>query len=391
MLHDIAPSLLSVFSVLFITLFCTCVAPDANAAPAPSQKTNAEKIAELKNQTALVEAETAALTAKKEKITAETDLSKARFGDVPTSGYKGEVEAKTGAGNAEALLLGSAALNKIAEKFAQQLKDDNPRITEGATLLIFETAKIPDFRALQYFNAMHEALSLQAKPATKGPVPGLDLESIEQDTRMPSLSSIGTLLQGAQNLLSFVKTDYTFSNVEIDAEETMLLHAVAGCFRKVCKGCRTSAISKINVELPDYYNPAAAVLPHAINAKLSDLYSWAKTSAEAKEWIKKLTTPDDKGNTLLAEVARQAAIQQKLESPNTYMVAVRLHKISGSSYTKKGFFSSLFTIPFSVMGGAVASYVAWEGMNGAVVSSMLLPWHGGYKSISEIQKIVNNE
>jgi hypothetical protein len=70
------------------------------------------------------------------------------------------------------------------------------------------------------------------------------------------------------------------------------------------------------------------------------------------------------------------------------MVVVKLNNIGGTAYTKKNLWSSIGANPFYVMGSVVASYTMFD-IDGNVISSQLLPWHGGYHSVSKVQEIID--
>ena len=115
---------------------------------------------------------------------------------------------------------------------------------------------------------------------------------------------------------------------------------------------------------------------------------WTIVSDAIDAWSKTATTADDKGNVPLATVLRQAAIRQKLDSGAAFMV-VQVYQAAGTAYTKKNIASSLWGNPFFIMGGAVAGYSLFDGKSGRVISSALVPLHGGYLSVDEVESLVN--
>jgi hypothetical protein len=139
-----------------------------------------------------------------------------------------------------------------------------------------------------------------------------------------------------------------------------------------------------------------AALPNdeALKTKLQKakdaLAIWKAISDALDAWVKQVTSADDKGTIPLVSILRQSVIKQKLDS-GASLVTIQLYKMVGTGYTKKNLWSSLGSNPFFVAGGAVAGYIALDGKNGSIISSMLLPVHGGYYSVSDIQERVNNE
>lgn len=338
---------------------------------------SSKKITALEEQTKLDKAETAALIAKKERETAENDLLKAQLGTITNSGIAGEATTGDKAGKAEAMLLGAVALNEIANQFASQIKQDLP---DGKTLLLLPSDESFQFNELRVFNTSYALLERQ------------DRRTETQDKSL-GIHRAGPAADMVKNLLSLFKTDYKFSGVDIDSADDMLLNALANALK-------TEYSEAVSIELPRFYNRGIYDIPGDLMDKISDLNTWAKEKAaenkptqraeEAKTLLTNLSAVDnDKKSTMFSKVVLQSVLQKKIQQSNTYLVLVQPTKLSGSMYTKKNLWSSLGSNPFHVMGGAVASYTVIEGSSGKVMSSRMLPVHGGYHSVSSIQKIVN--
>lgn len=344
---------------------------------AAATKTDSDAIAALDQRAKIAEKEAAALTAEKEAVTAANNLLKAQLGTITDSGIKGEAVIDIKAGKAEAMLLGSVALNEIANKFAVQIKRDIPA---GATLLLFQSSESFDFYELRVFNTSYDLLKKQ-KEAT------VDKGVVRFSPAI--IASIGPVADMVKNMLSMFKTDYAFSGVDIELADEMLLSALTNSLKKQYS-------DSITVELPKVYNPSIYKTPDILIEKLANLSQWAnettKRAEEAKTLLTQLAAVDtDKKGTMFSRVVQQTVLQEKMQQSNTYLVILQPSKLSGSLYTKKSLWSSLGSNPFHVMGGAVASYTALDGISGKVISSMMLPVHGGYHSVSDIQRIVNGE
>jgi hypothetical protein len=298
---------------------------------------------------------------------------------ITNSGIKGEATIDDKAGKTEALLLGTVALNEIADKFAAQIKRDIPVVD---TLLLFPSTEIFDFTELRVFNTFYDLLNQQA---TAPPRP----RNERGDKLADPVTTVSFGADVVKNFLSLFKTDYSFSGVDISIPDDMFLSALANSLRH--------QYPDSVVELPKIYNPNSYKTPEGLIKKLVNLSTWANESESekskgAKALISLLSTVDAvKKSTLFAEVVRQGMLQEKMKQGNTFIVLLQPTRLSGSLYTKKNLWSSLGSNPFHVMGGAVASYTVLNGFSGKVVSSMLLPVHGGYHSVSDIQKIVNGE
>lgn len=374
MFIDIYPSSLTLFLLAFFTL--SVIAGEQDHAQAADNAAS-KKIAELEEKEKIDKAETAALKAETEKITATSELFKAQLGSITNSGIAGEAKIDDKAGKAEAMLLGTVALNEIADKFAVQIKLDIP---DGETLLLFPSSETFEFTELCVFNASYNLLEQQTAP----------LPVVRDFRSISPVTAIGVGADVVKNLLSLFKTDYSFSGVDISLTDDMLLSALANSLRHQYP-------RSVTVELPKVYNPKICEISCSLIAKLDNLTKWAnepesEKSKGAKALITLISTIDTvKKSTMFAEIVRQNALQEKIMQPKTYIVLLQPSKLSGSLYTKKNLWSSLGSNPFYVMGGAVASYTVLESISGKVVSSMLLPVHGGYHSVSDIQRIVNGE
>jgi hypothetical protein len=289
------------------------------------------------------------------------------------------------------------------------------------SILLFGSASFPDFLALIVQETQYEAIKQALAKAQADANPGA-LSKYAVATPL-TVAAIGLGLDALNKILAFAKTDYKFANVDVASSDAMLLSELAG---------RLSARNLV-VELPYTFlaNPVAATNPALQRA--IDIYGWgvdakktvkrfqeiqaaiekllAATPADAQlktdlqtakdavttwvtfgdaidAWSKTATTVDDKGATPLATVVRQAAIRQKLDNGASFLV-VQVHKVAGTTYTKKNILSSLGGNPFFVMGGSVASYTLFDGKTGRVLGSSLTPLHGGYLSVDELKATVN--
>lgn len=382
----------------------------------------ADQSAAAKAAKDVADAQTAAANAQKAQVEAELAAVKAKIGEIPPSGYSGAVDLGTNAGNAEATLLGAAAVNQVAMKFAERIKADR---ASRSVLLLSTPGTLPDFQLLMTFNAQLDAVRaavIAARESTKKQVEDVSKAGVQ----LESIAALGLGLDAVNKLLAFAKGDYKFIGIDVASNDAMLLSALAQ---------QLKAGGAVSVEIPAVYFPDAFAASNAVLKKITDIYQWsteakrhartfeaAQTAiekqlagkaddeelknrlAEAKRalgtwksvsdtidgWVKQITVADDKGNVVLASILRQSALKQKLDGGAALLV-VQLHKVAGTGYTKKSFVSSLFGInPFFVMGGAVAGYVALDGKSGQAFSSMLLPMHGGYHSVSDVQDIVGN-
>src|SRR6185369_9792896 len=210
---------------------------------------------------AVAEAQTAAANAQKAQYEAQAAALKAKFGDIPDSGYGGTATAAAGAGNAEASLLGAKALQAIAARIAAEVClavsaqagacsaptsgagsstagapaaapviDAQPIVAAAAaasapSILVFGATTVPDFQALTAFKAQYAFLEGVFNRATTAAPPG-DV-SARVTTFLAPVAAIGLGLDAINKLLAFAKTDYTFAALEVTGTDAMLLTAVA--------------------------------------------------------------------------------------------------------------------------------------------------------------------
>jgi len=398
---------------------------------------SADEIGAAKAAKELAELQKAKAEAEKAIAEASNATTKAKFGDVPISGFTGAVELGANSGSTEALLLASAAVRIAAKEMAVAIGNSKP--VTMTKVMLYTSSTVPDFQALASFRAQREGFKASfdaTNEATKDAPKGGGLAA--------SVTTVGLALDAAGKLLNFFKTDFKFQNFEIATSDSMLLAAVAGELQALTQPVRAQAptlyqagiagelqqtvVDDIKDALGRAQQALLRMAPHlaaekereprvaallkikadeakpkaerdsaaAEAAKLQDEIQRAREAAalwkaladRIDTWSTKLATPDDKGQIPLAAVVRQAAVQAELEG-GAALVVLQLHKAAGTGYTKKNLLSSIFANPFFVMGGAVASMTAINGVTGDVFASALVPVHGGYHSVSDVQAVVN--
>ena len=385
------------------------------AALDPAKQTEAAQVAAVKTAKDTADAQTATANAQKAQSEAELAALKKRFGDFQGSGIGGAAEVTGSAGSAEATLLGSVAVNRIATHFADSLKSSKL----PSDFVFVTSTTVPDFQALTAFEVQFLAIKTAIDTAKL-----ITSVKPEENAAMQteSVATIGLGLDAVSKILSFAKTDYKFVNFELSSTDSMLMRALAGMLSGVKTVqipavyvadvtaatnqvmTRAGEINKGAVEAKGrikFYEAAQVefekrlvatpndpTLKEGLQKAKTSLATWKAVSEAVDAWSKQLTAADDKGNSLIATVARQSAIRRKLDA-GAAMVIIELHKVAGTGYTKKNLWSSLGANPFFVMGGAVASYVVLDGVTGTVLDAQLQPFHGGYYSISDVRGAVN--
>ena len=193
-------------------------------APDPS---NDDAINAAKAAQQLAEAQKAAADAQKARAEAELAAFKATVGEVPASGYNGNVELKNLAGTTESALLAAKAVQVAAMKIAAHL----PKQSGKRTILLFPATELPSFQAYLTFSAqatmvetsLQNALQASANnstspPGSPAPVPAF----------VPIVGGAGVALAAVNNLLSYFRTDYSVGGISLSLDESLLVHALSG-------------------------------------------------------------------------------------------------------------------------------------------------------------------
>ena len=375
-------------------------------------------------QKAVAEAQKAAAEAQKSEAEAKLAAMKASIGEVPTSGYTGGVELKEKAGATEAALLAAKAITQATSTVATVI---SPKVEK--TILLYAAADVPNFQALIAFRAQ-VAIVKKSFENAKAASDKADETAPGPRAIAPIPGGAGLALEAVNQLLGFFRTDYAIGGVELSLEDSLLLHALAGCLAEKGK----------QVQLPAVYNPGA-LLPNAstgITEELTDLASSkneaqntasrhekvaaAFTSQAEKEpdlrkkeqlqknaaihksaadaakaavtlhdaFFNKLTTADDKGIVPLTSVIRDQPVAKGLLDGN-YLLVTKLQKSGGGYYTKKNMWTLFGGMPLYHMGGVVVSYVLLNGKDGTVLVSGVVPVHGGFVKATNLQKWVNDD
>ncbi len=389
------------------------------------------RVAAANAAAAVAQAEKAAAEARKAQAEAELAAFKAQVGEVPASGYKGEVALRDKAGTMEAALLAARATEIAAKEIAGAVAGavTAPKAEGGRAsgILLFGAGEVPTFQALISFRAqtaivkkaLDDAIDSSRKADSAAPEPGVRVF-------VPPAAAVGLGLEAANKLLGYFRTDYSVGGVELTWDDSLLVQAVADRLHG----------KPLEVRLPAFYDPAALGDPSAAilarltelskaeavakglaphNEKLSKRFddlagkeadpkqkerllenaALHRAAADALEGaatladglFAKLGTPDDKGAIPLVAATREAAIQDAL-SQGSYLLAVKLHRSGGANYTKSNMWTFFGGMPFFHMGGVVAGFVLVDGPTGRVLASGVVPIHGGFVKAGDVQGTV---
>lgn len=381
----------------------------------PTKKANEEAIEAANSAKATAEA-------KKSQSDAESAAFKAKFGEIPDAGIRGSVELGDKAGSMETALLAARAIEKSGESIADAVKDS---LKESTVLLIFPAGEAPDLKALSGFRALRPTLlnqftqALTASERAKRP-------SVE----VPIVPAIGVALSTVTKLLSFFASDFKVGGSELTADSALLAEVVGGKIRPLLKTDTEVRLKTIFSPIdPSTYEEffAAELKP------LSDMYATVLEAIRDREHdisilTEKLTkitgdTPQDHVTKLslsegiklhqsaleklrsttqayemlmskllgpdggLEVLVRQFEVSSLLNGNNSYVLLVKTHKAGGSHYVEKNLWTSFGSMPFKVMGGVVVSYSLFKGKAGNLVLSGVVPVHGGFQKVKNLEKL----
>ena len=401
----------NIFTTITAAVALTGIVPMANGQETP----DAEEIQKWKDDKVRYEAEKAAHDAKKAAAEAKLAALKAQIGEVPDSGYSGDVTVGEKAGETEAALLSAKAVVDAAQKIAGEIpkKSSSGGNCENSKpkILLYSAAQTPNFQAYVMFNTQLGVVNAVLDGAGTAPD---GFRSRVEKRKGVSFAAPGLALSALNKILGYFRTDYAVSGVALTFQDSMLVHALAG---KVAERC-------YDVQLPAVYNPAvhsastSAIVKkivslaeeqqrlklrsehHHTEAKKEDVLDEYKTKhldaaqvldaavALCDAFFSKLTTPVN-GKTPLSDVVLQTALVEILKQGGCLLI-VKIQQAGGGHYTKKNLWTFFGRLPFFHMGGAVVSYVLINGCDGSVKKSGVVPIHGGFKKADKVEKHLKN-
>ena len=386
--------------------------PDLATPPFPDwerlKKDADQRQAEANTAKAVADTLKSAADASKAQSDAALAALKARVGEVPDSGYTGDVALKDRAGAVEAALQGARAVRIAATRIADRVRAVRQDPTRA--LLVFGAKELPTFAALTAFRVQVALVSQafeEASAASQALVGGV----APPMTSALTASAAGLTLDAVNKLLGFFKTDYTVGGVELALGDALLVHAVAATL---------IAAGEANVQVPATYNPAAAAggrvleplvalsrarqrglrLIQQHESRLTALATSGGTEATAHDvaavelWkaaialhdamSARLATVDDKGTTSLVAIVREATVAEAL-SGGADVLIVTVHASGGTFYTTKNLWTALGRMPFYHAGGAVTGFLLLEGETGRALAGDIVPVHSGFLTSSALQ------
>ena len=363
---------------------------EAKLAPAPADAAAAAKTAKD-----LAEAEKAAAEAKKAQAEAELAALKVSFGEVPSSGISGTVEARDGTGELEAALLAVKAVQEATNTIATSVMTS---VTRGSTIVIVGEADVPTFASLRAYETEVALVKEILNKAIAAATPTKE-EAVAKEA-VPLPGAAGLALDAASKLLSFFRTDFVVKGLTVSLEDSVAVNAVAGTLAAPDYKGRAYTI-----RVPAVYDPGT--LSSSTSFLIADLFELSTLRGQAQSllkthdqtslanaiqsaiglmdtWYSKLSTPDAKGIATLAHVVKEKAIADSLD--HGYLLVMKVHKAGGAFMTKKNLWTSLGVMPLYHMGGAAVSFTLFKGRTGRVLISGVVPVHGGFVKAGKIRR-----
>lgn len=404
--------------------------PPDRAAEDFQTKTKAEK-ERAEAQKATADAQKAEADASKAKSEAEVAAFKARFGEVPTSPYKGEITLKDNAGKTEAILLATHAIRSVASTIAAQVQ------SKAGEVMLISSADIPKFDSLIRFRAeigivrkafdasddvSRDAMEKGAADAAKRPGIVERAQAPKRERAVPLPTAAGLAIEAADKFLGFFRSDYTVGGIDVTLEDAALINELAGqltekhvtvylpkLFDAMLLESGSSVVSEVEaLALRRVDSGSTAVVHERLSAgwteraaheaddqKKKQMAAAAEAHQHAAKelltsvalydsWFARFSSSDEKLAAVpIVAVIREQAIMNALNQGRSLLVA-HLHASGGSYYTKKNIWTAFGGIPFFHMGGTVASFALIHGTTGAVVAAGTVPVHGGFLKATKL-------
>lgn len=391
------------------------------------------------DQKKVSDAQKAALESEKGVIDAATALKTAKDGTV-----KGQTTIPGGASGdppeAEALLLTSRAARSAAKiargdleaVFRQPAYGERPVLVitstdqlTSATLTAFEVRRGMLNHQLDgaqaRFDRIYREAELRKLLASKVKAQGGRSGAGEKGRSFWAAAAVFDKgLDIGSKLVSYFKTDYTFGKITVETVPEIYANAIVRSFRDSDIHPRfytTTHLSSGEIQglvadlqaLEDSYARAAelkakaAAYATALRARAADDKANAGTlnalalqyDAFAATTGKVLDTTEAFVTALFAGAAEQPApIQriarerelQRLVKQNALVLLVTGKPVA-EYYTAKSLWNSVFGPPRYVMGGANVAYSLYEASSGYVVTQGVVPVHGGYRNVRDVERL----
>jgi hypothetical protein len=397
---------------------------DAQKALTPDALQLADQMARAKAAKDFADAQKALAEAKKAEAEAQSAAFKATVGDVPASPYSGTIDVRPNTGEIEAALLAARAVREAAVTIDSTIRRS---LTANGNIVVMAAADVPTFQSLIAYRAqvgiVRTALEDAIKKATPAPDP--------KQRITPIVGAAGTVLDAANKLLSFFRTDYIVGGVTVTLDDLLAVAEVANLLRQTRDG------KAFVVTIPAIYNPKALSDParflvtdvrdlslkkqeadgltkaqdavvDEFSKKANDEKDPIKKAALQKRaddakaladglrsastlfntWFGKLTVVDDKGTSALVTIVKEKTISDQLATG--HFLVLKIQKAGGGYLVKKNMWTFFGGMPLYHMGGAAVSFVLFDGASGNVAVAGVVPVHGGFVKAGNVRATLQN-
>ncbi len=395
--------------------------PDPTSSPSPTGTDWAAEKARYEAEAAAYNAAAAAATARSAMIAAQTAADRASIGSVTgQTAIDGSVATASGTGQAEATLLVTRSMTAAAAQIWEDLKNES--FGERPVLILTSIDQLSTVDAIQFqmqqadvgaLLAVARQRYLEARTADDA-LPN-SLEDGGTGDRMAALTAAGAVIDVASKLGSYFLSNYSFQPVTIDAPSQLAASAVVSAAR--ARHSRVQFIIPGNFlasdaagllqdlkPLQDGYGVAigdgAAARARSIilkeqgdeAARVAQLYDAAEASAtraitafETMRTALAAVTPEQ--GSMASRIIRQQQIQQALSQDNSPLILLLSHKEAGALYTRKNLWTFIGGAPLYTMGGVSVTYSLFEPDTGYVRRAGIVARHGGYRSVSDVERL----
>lgn len=348
--------------------------------------------------------------AKKAAIEAKDAAAKAAIGTIPDAPEpKGSVTVKENGGRSEAMLMAARAATRAAVTIADEVRA--VPVTGPVILLI--GMEPPSRAAWAQFDLGARLLADQFEraaalmTATRNRFPA----GAPAEIAIESLTPIGAGIEAAAKLAQFFQGEYTVQGIAIDANSTALATALAmrlrdralivpalypaptpeadaALFARLTQLADASAIARGDATEAEAQAVATAGTPAAS--------AFTRAAAAARDvlaaydaFMTRQAAADDKGVVLIERVRREHGVDALLARPGAVALMIEHDAALGGLYTVRNLWTIFGGPPVHVMGGAIASYLMVRAADGVVLAGGTIPIHGGYRTLSGIDRSFN--
>lgn len=395
-------------------------------ADATAGKSAAQAKADAEAKTAIYTQQKAASDAQAAAAAADVAATKAQVGTVTGSSYTGEITVTPGAGNGEASLLAASAVQTAAHRIVKALAESG--LPTDRRYILFAGLQRPAFGNWRAFEVQLNVVDSsfdradQAKAAADQAAANQAAASVSPPKHgagpVESVTAVGAAFDVLSKLGSYFQSNYAIGPATITgSDDDLLAVSVAGGLTDAWYPGRWApptgaatiwTLMQGIAAQRDSSNPDLATVK--ANADHWTSASEKETDAKKKEAMKNvaalytraavlyvaaqkrfddlldsLTSVDKDGTPLATKIVDEKFIADEL-SAGSYALFVHLNAGVGGYYTKKNLWTFFGGMPFYVSGGAIASFVAVDGVTGNIKKAGQFAIHSGYLKMNKVEE-----